>query len=180
METDLFVVLPSLGPLVAGHVMVVSKLHCNSLAAMGLDAVSEYERLAAALRSGPQFLHKDPLEAEHGSGEREKAGACVIHTHVHWLPGMGRFLEEFKGRLLRRPESDLLQLVESCEPYLFVRSSCAQAIFDGRGLRSQTVRRILCEVLDRDDVDWVRAPRLDWVEETVSAWQEEPEGLKKP
>ncbi len=156
--------------------MVVSKSHCNSLASMGAVAIEEYEDLAAKLRSSPQFRDDDPMEAEHGSSEGDKAGACVVHTHVHWLPGMGRFLGEFERRLPLRTESSLLELVAVGEPYLFARGGGRQQFFDARGLVSQTVRRTLCELLDRDDVDWMQAPRLDWVEETVAAWlAQEPE-----
>jgi ATP adenylyltransferase len=91
LETDQFVVLPSVGPLVPGHVMVVSKTHSYSLSSMGADAVSEYDALAARLRTAPFLRNGVPLEAEHGSTADDKAGACVIHTHVHWVPGMGRF-----------------------------------------------------------------------------------------
>ena len=38
------------------------------------------------------------MEAEHGSTANDKAGACVVHTHVHWLPDMGRFFAEFQRR----------------------------------------------------------------------------------
>ena len=171
IETREFVVLPSLGPLVPGHVMVVSKAHCASLAAMSEHAIDEYESLAARLRRAPFLRENDPLEAEHGSTADEKAGACVIHTHVHWLPGMGRFLEEFKQRLALRPEADLLEVGRNGGPYIFARAGAAQAVFHARGLRSQTIRRILCDLMDRDDADWMQAPRLDWIEETVRAWQ---------
>ena len=171
LETQRFIVLPSLGPLVPGHVMVVSKSHCDSLASMGLEAVLEYDCLAANLRTAPFLRDNDPLEAEHGSTADDKAGACVVHTHVHWLPGMGRFLGEFKRRLSLRPESNLLELAGGAGPYLFARADGIQAFFSAQGLNSQTIRRILCDVLDRDDTDWMQAPRLDWVQETVDAWR---------
>jgi diadenosine tetraphosphate (Ap4A) HIT family hydrolase len=176
-ETPRFIVLPSVGPLVPGHVMVVSKEHCNSLSSMGADAIREYEDLAGRLRTAP-FLDQDiPLEAEHGSTDDDKAGACVIHTHVHWLPGMGRFLHEFRSRLSTRPEDGLLELSNNGGPYIYARAGTERAVFQAHGLRSQTIRRILCELLDRDDTDWTQAPRLDWVEETVEAWKKHPERL---
>jgi diadenosine tetraphosphate (Ap4A) HIT family hydrolase len=177
VETRQFLVLPSLGPLVPGHVMVVSKTHCTSLAAMGADAIEEYESLAVRLRGAPLLRGSNPLEAEHGSTADDKAGACVIHTHVHWLPGMGHFLEEFKQRLSLRTERGLLDLGSNGGPYIFARAGAIQAVFHAHGLRSQTIRRVLCDLMDRDDTDWVQAPRLDWVEETVRAWQTQEKEL---
>jgi diadenosine tetraphosphate (Ap4A) HIT family hydrolase len=173
LETERFVVLPSLGPLMPGHVMVVSKVHCHNLASMGEAGIREYESLAADLRIGPLLRGSDPLEAEHGSTGDDKAGACVIHTHVHWLPGMGRFLAELKRRLSPRAEVNILELGGKDGPYIFARAGEMQGIFQAERLPSQTIRRILCDLIERDDIDWRQALRPDWVEETVKAWQTE-------
>jgi len=170
LETAHFVVIPSLGPFVVGHVMAVSKFHCESLASMGADALREYDELANRLRSLSFLRESDLLEAEHGSTKCEKAGACVVHTHVHLLPGMGVFFDVFKEHLEPRPERCLLELAKPVPPYIFARAGCKQALFAARGLASQTIRRVLCDALDRDDTDWMQAPRLDWVKETVELW----------
>jgi ATP adenylyltransferase len=168
LETQRFVVLPSLGPLVSGHVMVVSKMHFASLASMGRDAIQEYNRLAESLRKAPHMA--EALEAEHGSTGMDKAGACVIHTHVHWIPAVGRLFDEVTKRL-RLVESESLETLGPDHlPYIFVRVGGRQAVFDSRGLPSQTIRRILCDIMDRDDTDWTQAPRLDLVHETIKAW----------
>jgi hypothetical protein len=150
--------------------MVVSKAHCHSLASMGEAGIREYEDLAGDLRVGPLLRGTDPLEAEHGSTVDDKAGACVIHTHVHWLPGMGRFWGHFDRSLSRRAEMSLLELRDRGGAYIFARAGGLQGIFQAQGLPSQTIRRILCELIDRDDTDWRQALRSDWVQETVNAW----------
>lgn len=172
LETPRFIVIPSLGPLVTGHVMVVSKAHFHNLASMGSEALLEYESLAARLRTAPFLANGTALEAEHGSAGGDKAGACVVHTHVHWIPGMGRFWPEFAKKLSHRLESNLFELINRDVPYIFARAGTDRAIFRAEGLRSQTVRTILCELMDRDDTDWTQSPRLEWVKETVEAWQE--------
>ena len=168
LETDRFVVLPSLGPFFVGHVMVVSKTHIASLASMGTAGIQEYDHLAQLLRRAP--LLAEALEAEHGSTEMDKAGACVIHTHIHWIPGVchcfediGKRLKVVDGKRLETLDSDLL-------PYIFTRTRRSQAVFDGRGLPSQTIRKILCDLMDRDDSDWTQWPRLDLVADTIKAW----------
>jgi hypothetical protein len=45
-KTANFVLLPSIGPLVRGHAMVVSRMHYSSLASMPQEAIREYEELA--------------------------------------------------------------------------------------------------------------------------------------
>lgn len=170
LETPSFVVLPSLGPLFPGHVMVVSKEHVHSLAAMGDAVLREYDDLSRRLREGPFFAGSIPLEAEHGSTSDEKAGACVVHTHVHWIPGVGSRFDELRELLPPMIAESLTDVVESGTPYIFLRAGHREGVFAARGLPSQTVRRLLCEILDRGDSDWTQSPRLDWVAETVKAW----------
>jgi diadenosine tetraphosphate (Ap4A) HIT family hydrolase len=169
LETDRFVVVPSLGPLFPGHVMIVSKTHAESLASMGAEALDEYNELAVRVRSGPFLRDGNALEAEHGSTPGDKAGACVVHTHVHFIPKVGAHLSAFKERLRVRG-ARLSAMATSHEPYIFLRNDSEEVIVDARELPSQTIRRILCDVLNRDDDDWTQAPRLDWVKETVDAW----------
>jgi diadenosine tetraphosphate (Ap4A) HIT family hydrolase len=171
LETDLFTVLPSLGPFAPGHVMVVSKFHTHNLASMGAEAIDEYERLACQLRlKAPLLRNTNPLEAEHGSSAQDKAGACVMHTHVHWIPHMGHFRPELAERLPQQQEIRLLDITNPDSAYVFARSDNGSGVSRAQGLSSQTIRRILCEITDRDDADWKQALRPDWIKETVKAW----------
>jgi diadenosine tetraphosphate (Ap4A) HIT family hydrolase len=170
LETARFIVLPSLGPLVPGHVMVVGKEHQASLGTMGKAAIEEYEQLANSLRRAPFLRDGIPLEAEHGSTGNDKAGACVVHTHVHWLPGLAASIGEFRQRFTQFPQNSVAEIPENV-PYIFVRAGAETALLQAVGLPSQTIRRTICDLLNRDDTDWKQAPRLDWVEETVQAWQ---------
>ncbi|MBS0265802.1 MAG: hypothetical protein JSS02_27975, partial [Planctomycetes bacterium] len=91
--TDKFVLMPSVGPLIAGQAIVVSRAHHHSLAAMDEAAAREYDDFVR------KILGTDGnwLEAEHGATDADCAGACVIHTHVHVIPGMAHFEELFDG-----------------------------------------------------------------------------------
>ena len=150
--------------------MVVSKEHCARLASMSREAIEEYEQLARRLRMAPFIRDGVPLEAEHGSTPNDKAGACVVHTHVHWLPGLGRYLSQMRTRFTPLTQREIGDIPPTL-PYIFLRAEDQTALLQAVGLPSQTIRRTLCDILDRDDTDWKQAPRLDWVEETVQAWQ---------
>ena len=169
-ETHRFVVIPSIGPFLPGHVMVVSKLHELSLLSMGVDAVQEYHELAERLRRLPVWDRTVPLEAEHGSTRLQKAGACVVHSHVHWIPGTGQYFDVLAGQLTRLPPVDYEASLAGRSPYIFLRAGNKSGLFRAGGLPSQVVRRLLCDVLSRNDTDWRQNPRLDWVLETVKRW----------
>jgi diadenosine tetraphosphate (Ap4A) HIT family hydrolase len=171
LETDRFVVLPAIGPLVPGHVIAVSKGHYDNLAAMPADAIQEYNQLAMRLREAPLLRGASALETEHGSRSGDKTGACVIHTHVHWIPGMGSQATRLAKLLSRLPLRDLHNKMLLTRSYISLRGSTEDWIIcDAQGLPSQTIRRLLCDLLDRDDIDWRQNLRSDWVEETLRAW----------
>ena len=169
-ESHRFVVLPSVGPFTPGHVMVVSKLHEYSLLAMGCDAFQEYDVLAERLRRLPVWDGTVPLEAEHGSTDADKAGACVVHSHVHWIPGGGRHFDILARQLRQVPRDAFEGLLAAKQPYIFLRAASKCGLFRADGLPSQAIRRLLCDAVGRDDVDWRQNHRFDWIAETVRRW----------
>lgn len=165
--TENFVVMPCIGPLVAGQVMVVSRKHVPSLASLGEEVIREYHTLASTIPQDPEFL----LEAEHGATDSDCAGACVTHAHVHWIPGFQEYAEVFDGFLPQIYSGPDLRLPGPSTPYLFIRGAGGPArVFDAAGLPSQMLRQVICSELQRDDWDWRMEPRYDLIHETVEYW----------
>lgn len=169
-----FLVLPCVGPLVPGHVLVVSRDHAPSLSAMGAAAIQEYDRLAAKYLCDPLFPGGDALEAEHGAVDSDSGSACVVHTHVHWIPGHARFASVLDGRAARLSIGDkLVNLKSTNGPYVFTRASGKPAHFyDAKGLSSQALRRAICEEEESTNWDWKQAARWDWIDEAIHRWGE--------
>ncbi len=170
-----FVVVPALGPLSVGHVLVVSKEHASSIASLGEAALEEYEQLAEQIRQKLPFRTTGGIEIEHGSTSSDCAGACIVHAHVHWLPGLGEFESMFEGVVPTLAESDSIGILATVEqPYLLLRGPSRRVhVYDGAGIPSQFARQTICSSLGRDDWDWRENHRLDWVTETVGLWQRE-------
>jgi diadenosine tetraphosphate (Ap4A) HIT family hydrolase len=87
LETDLFVLLPDISPLVPGHCLLIPKEHYSSFARLPqthIEALKRFSKHCVAFVSqqyGTAFLF------EHGSGPLEpKSGACIHHAHMHLLP----------------------------------------------------------------------------------------------
>lgn len=164
-----FVLMPCIGALVPGHAMIVSHGHYQSLAAMKGEAVEEYDAFVRSLDIG-RF---NTLEVEHGATREDCAGACVVHTHVHVMPGMSQFAEALDGayELLHRGEEIVLPTPET--PYIFLRGSLGEArIHDACGLPSQFIRQVICGSLGRADWDWREAPPQHLVSETIEFWRQ--------
>ncbi|OWY71619.1 hypothetical protein B7486_08015 [cyanobacterium TDX16] len=171
LQSNAFLVLPALGPFTPGHVLVVSKEHIPNLASMGATGISEYLQVCEKLSQVLSSESVCALEAEHGATKAQKAGACVVHTHIHWLPGLGRHERFLDGWLKKLGEGSELEGLTKFrdQPYIFVRGQSQMWIaYDATGVNSQMIRRTLCDELDRDDLDWRSNPRPDWVRRTIS------------
>lgn len=172
-ESARFVVLPSIGPLVPGHIMVVSREHYPNLASMGREAIREYEDLARHLSELPIYDRATVLEAESGSVHGESAGGCIIHTHIQWIPDFATHADIFDAvlRLVHRGSS-LEDLISAPQPYILVRAALSDLrVYSPEGLRSQAIRRALSARVGRDDWDWGAFPRWVWIEETLRMWR---------
>ena len=87
LESELFVLLPDISPLIPGHCLLIPKQHHCSLATLPHDHI---ERLSSFLHDCTTFVSRRsfaPLLFEHGSGPlAPKSGACIHHAHLHLLP----------------------------------------------------------------------------------------------
>jgi diadenosine tetraphosphate (Ap4A) HIT family hydrolase len=171
-KTTNFVLLPSIGPLVCGHAMVVSRMHYSSLASMPQEAIREYEELAQMLFRLPE-ISGNLLEAEHGSTRECPAGACVVHTHIHLLPGFMKhhgFLDSSLPVIGTFPNLAAIHGVS--QPYILLRGNLGEAVmFAADSVPTQAIRRVLCDRLGQSDWDWRVEPRNGLIEETVGFWK---------
>lgn len=172
LESDRFVVTSCIGPLVAGHVMVVSREHYPSLAAMGSDAIEEYEELISRVRALQLYRDGELLEAEHGATDADCGAACVAHTHIHLLPGFGQYGTMFDGVLDVIYSGKNLAFPDTSRPYIFLRGADQLTrIYDSTGMPPQLVRQTICSDTGREDWDWQACPRYDWIRQTVQEWK---------
>jgi ATP adenylyltransferase len=88
IETENFVVIPSLGALVEGWVLVVPKEHQISMGALPIELRNEAEEVERRTRSVLGRRYEKPIVGfEHGpSAENHGTGCGVDHAHLHLLP----------------------------------------------------------------------------------------------
>jgi diadenosine tetraphosphate (Ap4A) HIT family hydrolase len=171
-STPGFVILPALGPIVLGHVLVVTRDHITSLGQTGRSTIDEYEALVESVIRRPGYSRRDLLEAEHGSSDQESAGACITHAHVNLIPGLGSLVEVLDHELPRLPiEPSPAGLLFPPPPYIFMRAADHVRLFRAHDVGSQRIRRAIFERLSRDDWDWAVFPHLDVVAATVELWR---------
>lgn len=171
LETSTFVVIPAVGPVHPGHVMVVSRSHIPNLASMAPDGVAEYNELVQMVSRSTSHCLDDLLEAEHGGAEGERGGACITHVHVNLIPRAAAFVDMFDGELpLQDIDQSLGKLNARAVPYILLRNAHNIRLYTARGAPSQVIRRALLAKLGREDWDWAVFPHHDVVEATVRMW----------
>ncbi|QZX97480.1 HIT domain-containing protein [Pantoea alfalfae] len=84
-ESDSFIIIPSIGPLNASHVMLVPKWHVNSFAALDDECKSESRKILSLLNEYSIKQFGFPLIFfESGAGETiDHSGGCIFHAHIH-------------------------------------------------------------------------------------------------
>jgi len=89
LETPNFLVLPALGSIIPGYLMIITRSHINSMAYLSKDHMDELIDLLSYLKHIlMQTLNITPIIFEHGSAinSTEVAANSVDHAHVHVAP----------------------------------------------------------------------------------------------
>lgn len=85
-ETENFRVIPSVGSLVEGYVLIITKVHINSLAELNKEQKEEYKNLVMKISNMFKKIYgKAPILFEHGTPNLENAMSAnsIIHAHSH-------------------------------------------------------------------------------------------------
>ena len=85
-ESDNFIVLPAVGSLVDGYLMIVSKKHINSMSELKENEIKEYEFLIEKYRNKfKNIYNKFPIIFEHGTPikDSDMKASSVVHAHTH-------------------------------------------------------------------------------------------------
>lgn len=85
-ETKNFRVIPTVGSLIEGYVLIVTKNHINSLSELTSEQKFEYENLVNKILKIFQKLYgKTPILFEHGTPniQNSMSATSIIHAHSH-------------------------------------------------------------------------------------------------
>ncbi|MEW1735601.1 HIT domain-containing protein [Nocardia beijingensis] len=174
-EDDDLLVLPTIGPIAAGHTMILTREHYLSFAHVPEELAHRVEKVTADLserigRFGSVILF------EHGPmSEGALGGACTDHAHLHCLPIgdadiKARIDERLTGRRITSL-ADLSEQLQRNQAYVFYRSQRGESwVYDVTvDLPCQFLRRITAEAVgNAEQWDWMVCPRPEVVHQTLS------------
>jgi diadenosine tetraphosphate (Ap4A) HIT family hydrolase len=174
-----FAVIPSLGQVVEGYLLILPINHFRALGDLPGPLLQEFvaicERVGNILKDqyGPHILF------EHGTRSEGVGGCGIYHAHLHAVP-LAEVADPIDTLKVRFPYAELTHLNEiskrsaGLSSYLFYQDSRARLyLFDTGPLPSQYMRKLLADALGNQDWDWRTAGREERLLATVQRLSEQ-------
>jgi ATP adenylyltransferase len=179
METEHFVAIPSLGPLVQGHTLLCPKIHIKNMACLPQNLCAEFEDFKGNLSRVLGSLFRAPIHYfEHGSPPESSRVLCTVdHAHLHLVPTdvtvLDILLEDMNWQKIQPHIASLRSVVRPGE-YLYYESPLSEAfIAQADFVESQYMRRVFSNALGcGNEWNWRTNPRPFQVDHTFHAISE--------
>jgi diadenosine tetraphosphate (Ap4A) HIT family hydrolase len=152
LEADGFRVLPSLGQIVPGYLLLVPNRHHRAFADMSCEELTAAETLKDTLAGHMRAAYGGVLFFEHGIRTPDSGGCGISHAHLH-LVAFTDSREPFDQLAKEYPFDEIfafseLRHVRAAQSYLYYETTCSRKyVFYPPFIPSQYVRRLLSERL---------------------------------
>lgn len=169
-EKNHFYILPTVGSLVDGYILVVSKRHINSMSELTKNEMDEYNFIIKKYRNIFRDIYgKYPIVFEHGSPVSDNSirANSVIHAHSHIVNHA--YLDEPK--IIKRLNFKPIQRIEdikSNENYImYINNNFKYVTYNFEPI-SQLMRKLIAKDLKYEDkFDWKKEKFMDNIIKTV-------------
>ncbi|NEA36093.1 HIT domain-containing protein [Streptomyces sp. SID13031] len=168
-------ILPSVGSLVAGWLLVVPTRHVVALAELSASERIEFMATTSTVRDKVRQQFGPTVSFEHGPAtEKRSAGCGVDHAHLHIVPTRAALLgiDSATGYQPSWTEAewpwDAAAAHEAGLDYLYFSDQSDHALVSvGEDIPSQFFRRLIAKDLGHDRWDWKLHQQEDVYAETV-------------
>jgi diadenosine tetraphosphate (Ap4A) HIT family hydrolase len=154
-----FHVIPTLGQLVEGHLLIVPDTHFCALANLPSNQIVELDSLMQLVRSRLNDAYGECTFFEHGIRDEGAGGCGIDHAHMHAVPVaadgvLNTLKQEFGGSRI-----DSLKGIRDSLPdgssYLFFENFAGDRyLFPVNNLPSQYMRKLVAESIGKSNWDW--------------------------
>jgi diadenosine tetraphosphate (Ap4A) HIT family hydrolase len=157
-------VIPSLGQIVEGHVLLAPLVHLTALSDMVSNEIEEIESLCHHARAALRRIYGTCIFFEHGVGRAGTGGCGIEHAHMHAVPVTGNgvlniLMQSFEGHQIRHL-ADIGRAIPPNSSYLFFENAIGERyVFAAPTMPSQYMRKLTCESIGKPDWDWRQAGR---------------------
>ena len=161
LNYSVFRILPTLGQLTQGHLLIAPLEHYCAFADLQNEQTVELERLCHHVRSILRQTYGKCVFFEHGIRTKGSGGCGIDHAHMHAVPVLADsvlnvLLRTFTGRKLKRLE-EINRIIPRHSSYLFFEDSRElRYVFPVQHIPSQYLRKLIAEQIGKTDWDWRR------------------------
>jgi diadenosine tetraphosphate (Ap4A) HIT family hydrolase len=177
LESESFIVIPSISPLGANHLLIFPRIHISSLAQINHSQNEELYRIVKKLFGKIYDENQSIILFEHGVAKGQTGGCGVDHAHLHILPCDNDMPNEVLTKLsdkFSKPgkiKFDKINTIGHSINYLLISDNLDSFfIYKNSNFESQTIRKIICEYMDIDIWDWKKLTNPSVFEKTIQEW----------
>ena len=170
-ETDNFYVLPAVGSLVDGYVLVVSKRHVNSMSELNDLEKIEYKNIIEKYRNIFKKIYgKYPIVFEHGTpiiNSKMKANS-VIHARLHIVNHHYLAEQEIIKRLNLKRINDISKINDKQNYIMYISPKNICYVSYKFESISQMTRKIIARDLGmKNKYDWKKEKFISNIDSTI-------------
>ncbi len=170
-ETNYFYIIPTVGSLVDGYILVVSKRHINSMSELSKNEMYEYNFIIEKYRNIFKDIYgKYPIVFEHGSPipDNSMKANSVIHAHSHIVNY--EYTDELK--IIRRLKFIPIRRIEDIKSnknyIMYINNNSFKYVTYHFETISQLMRKLIAKDLKYEDkFDWKKEKFMDNIIKTV-------------
>jgi diadenosine tetraphosphate (Ap4A) HIT family hydrolase len=159
LSDSLFRVVPTLGQLVEGHLLIVPSRHLTSMGDLMPDESDQLEAICDSVRWIQHEVYGQAIFFEHGIRGAGSGGCGIEHAHLHAVPVAGDgvldiLVRKFDGCAIHSLAT-IKETVKQESPYLFFEDSSAHRyVFSVTKIPSQYMRKLVADSIGKSDWDW--------------------------
>ena len=183
--THKFVIMPMVGPLVPGYLLIVPKDHYLSISQLPKEQIEELKIVKEELKKVFEKHYGKSVFYEHGALScSAKGGSCSDHAHLHIVAVDIDVKDKFGqyGSELRKlyDYSEMINQKQRNIPYLYYENQKGEMFLaDAPIVESQFIRKLIAKDIDAlDRALWNENIRIDWMIEIVKKLRPHFEKLK--
>jgi diadenosine tetraphosphate (Ap4A) HIT family hydrolase len=180
-ETQNFTVVPSLGSLIEGWVLITPKEECLNFSLLDQSKFHELEDLINEIKVFQNSIYGSSILFEHGPSKIcSKTGCGVDYAHLHMVPfgqdllnGFGRFLNINLEWQRIKGISEISAINKIGKDYLYYRTPDNSSFLTIQDeFPSQVFRQIIAYYLNIPErYNWKSYPELDVVAKTIRKYE---------
>lgn len=181
-ETTNFLIIPNIGSLMPGYLMVIPRQHILSFGFLPPVYDRELHALLEDVKDWQRSLFGTYLIFEHGPVSFKRGGSCCDHAHLHIVPVPQKtdlvcaLRREYLTRQVENMLATMRSQIRKGMPYLFLHHhDDTMYISDAVPAKSQYLRQELVKQLGLGNIwDWKEFPGIEHILATIALNTERP------